>query len=176
VQTFINVSSNNIKYLHLYADIFVNQANTVGISYKAGFRLSDMPLRNLSLTVEYTCNNGKAYASSLPTASYESNLYGLGSYLKENSMEIYTALCWKPIRGLRFDASWLMAKHGEGSTLNSLDYNDREITLATKYEIINNAYVFIEYQRRQVEGEVRYIPKVYFGNTNSLVAGINIGF
>jgi hypothetical protein len=176
VQTFINISSGNIKHLHLYGDVFVNQANTDGISYKAGFRLSDLPVRNLSLTAEYTRNNGKAYASALPTTSYASNQYGLGSYLKENSMEIYAALCWKPIRGLRLDASWLMAKHGEGTTLSSLDYKDQEIAISARYEIINNTYVFIEYQRRQVEGDVLYIPAVYFGTTNSLVTGINIGF
>jgi hypothetical protein len=176
VQTFINVSSRNIKHLHLYGDVFVNQANMDGISYKAGFRLSDLPVRNLFLTAEYTRNNGKAYTSSLPTTSYESNQYGLGSYLKENSMEIYAALCWKPFRGLRFDASWMMAKHGKGTTLSSLDYKDQEIALSARYEIINNTYVFIEYQRRQVEGDAQYVPSVYVGNTNSVVAGINVGF
>jgi len=176
VQTFINISSRNIKHLHLYADLFVNQANAEGISYKAGFRLGDMPVRNLSLTAEYTRNNGKAYHSALPTTSYESNQYGLGSYLGENSMEIYAALCWKPIRGLRLDGSWMLAEHGEGQTLGSLDYKDQEISLSARYEVINNAYVFLEYQRRQVEGDVRYFPALYSGNTNSLLAGINIGF
>jgi hypothetical protein len=176
VQTFINISSRNIKHLHLYADLFVNQANADGISYKAGFRLGDFPLKNLSLTAEYTRNNGETYSSALPTTSYGSNQYGLGSYLSENSMEIYTALCWKPIRGLRFDAYWLLAKHSEGLTLGSLDYRDQEISLASRYEVINNAYVFLEYQNRHVEGDVRYIPSIYFGNTNSLVTGINIGF
>lgn len=176
VQTFINISSRNIKHLHLYADLFVNQANPDGISYKAGFRLGDIPLKNLSLTAEYTRNNGKAYNSALPTTTYESNQYGLGSYLGENSMEIYAALCWKPIRGLRFDGSWLLAKHGEGLTLASLDYKDQEIALSARYEVINNAYVFLEYQRRQLEGDVRYFPALYSGNTNSLVTGINIGF
>jgi len=176
VQTFINISSRNIKHLHLYADVFVNQANVEGISYKIGCRMLDVGLKNLSITAEYTRNNGKAYASALPTTSYESNQYSLGSYLKENSMEIYAALCWKPIRGLRFDASYLFAKHGEGTTLSTLDYKDQEIAVAAKYEVINNAYVFVEYLRRQVEGDVRFIPAVYFGNTNSLLAGINIGF
>ena len=138
--------------------------------------MQDAGLRNFSVTVEYTRNNGKSYASSLPTTSYESNQYGLGSYLRENSMEIYAALCWKPIRGLRFDASYLFAKHGEGTTLSALDYKDQEIAVQAKYEAINNAYVFVQYLRRQVEGDVKYIPAVYFGNTNSLIAGINIGF
>jgi len=176
VQTFINVSTRNIKHLHLYADVFVNQASIEGISYKIGSRISDLLIRNFSLTAEYTRNNGKAYASALPTTSYTSNQYSLGSYLKENSMEIYAALCWKPIRGLRFDASYLFAKHGEGTTLSALDYKDQEISVQAKYEVINNAYVFVEYLRRNVEGDVRYIPAIYFGNTNSLVAGINIGF
>ena len=176
VQTFINISSRNIKHLHLYGDVFGNQANIDGVSYKAGFRLSDLPVRNLSLTTEYTRNNGKAYTSALLTTSYTSNQYGLGSYLNGNSMEIYAALCWKPFRGLRFDASWLMAKHGEGTTLSSLDYKDQEIALSARYEIINNSYVFVEYQSRQVEGDALYVPAVYVGNSNSVVAGINVGF
>jgi hypothetical protein len=176
VHTFLNISSGNIKHLHLYGDVFVNQANTDGISYKAGFRLSDLPLRNLSLTAEYTRNNGEAYSSALSTTSYASNQYELGSYLNENSMEIYAALCWKPVRGLRFDASWLIAEHGQGTSLSSLDYKDKEIALSSRYEIINNAYVFIEYLRRQIEGNVVYIPALYFGNTNNIVTGINIGF
>ncbi len=176
VQTFINVSSRNLKHFHLYADLFVNQASVEGISYKVGCRMQDVGLRNYSVTVEYTRNNGKAYTSALPTTAYLSNQYGLGSYLKENSMEIYAALCWKPIRGLRFDASYLFAKHGEGTTLSALDYKDQEIAVQARYEVINNAYVYVQYLRRQVEGDVRYIPAVYFGNTNSLLAGINIGF
>ena len=176
VQTFLNISSRNIRHLHLYGNLFANQAKMNRLSYKAGFRLSDLPLKNISLTAEFTRNNANTYHSDLPTTSYASNQYELGSYLKDNSMEIYTAVCWQPIRGLRFDASWMLARHGEGNTLRSLDYRDQEIVVAGRYEVINNAYIFLEYQRRQVEGDVRYTPEVYLGKTNSIVAGINIGF
>lgn len=176
VQTFLNISSRNIKHLHLYGNLFVNQMSIDGISYKAGFRLTDFPLRNLSLTAEYTRNNGRSYSSDLSTTTYESNQYGLGSYLKDNSMEIYAALCWKPLRGLRFDASWMIASHGEGTSLKALDYKDQGITLGAKYEVINNAYVYLEYQFQQIEGGVKYFPINYLGKTNSLTAGINIGF
>lgn len=176
VQTFINISSRNIKHLHLYADVFVNQASIEGMSYKVGCRMTDVGLKNVSLTAEYTRNNSRAYASALPTTSYESNQYAMGSYLRENSMEIYAALCWKPVRGLRFDGSYLYAKHGEGTTLSALDYKDTEISVQAKFEVINNAYVFLQYLRRQTEGDIRYVPGIYFGSTNSLIAGINIGF
>ena len=70
----------------------------------------------------------------------------------------------------------MMAKHGEGETLDKLDYMDHEMALSARYEIINNTYIFIEYLNRQVEGDVLYIPAIYFGKTNSLVTGLNIGF
>lgn len=176
VQTFINFSSRNIKYLHIYTSLFFNQMNIEGLSYKIGFRVSDFPLSNLSLTGEYTRNNSKSYLSSIRTVSYESNLYSLGNYLRENSQEFYVALSFKPIRGLHVDATYLLAKHGESENLKLLDFRNQVISAIIKYEVINNAYVFIEYQRRHVEGDVRYTPPVFLGNTNNLIAGINIGF
>jgi len=176
VQTFFNLSSRNIKYLHFYANLFVNQFNFDGLSYKLGFRVSDFPISNLSLTGEYTRNNSKSYASSLRTITYESNRYGLGHYLRENSQEFYITLSFKPIRGLHLDASYLLAKHSRGEDLKSLDFRNQVISATVKYEVINNAYVFIEYQRRQIEGDIRYTPQLFLGNTNNLVAGINIGF
>jgi len=176
VQTFLNISSRNVKHLHLYGTLFVNQANLQGISYKLGFRVSGFPLSNLSLTGEYTRNNSNAYYSSVPTTTYESNRYPLGNYLRSNSQEFYVALSFKPIRGLRADASYLLARHGEGKDLKSLDFRNQVISAAVRYEVINNAYVFVEYQRRSVEGDVLYTPSVFLGNTNNLVAGINIGF
>jgi len=176
VQTFLHISSRNIKYLHLYFNVFVNQLNFEGLSYKVGFRVSDFPLTNLSVTGEYTRNNSKSYVSAIHTTTYESNRYGLGHSLRENSQEFYVALSFKPIRGLHVDASYILAKHGQGENLRLLDFRNQVISATVKYEVINNAYVFIEYQWRQVEGDVRYTPPVFLGNTNNLVSGINIGF
>ncbi len=176
VQTFINISSRNIKFLHLYTSLFINQLNWEGLSCKVGFRVSDFPISNLSLTGEYTRNNSKSYISSIRTTTYESNYYPLGNYLREKSQEFYVALSFKPIRGLHVNASYLLAEHGQGENLKLLDYRNQIISANIKYEVINNAYVFIEYQRRQVEGDVKYTPPVFLGNTNNLIAGINIGF
>jgi len=176
VQTFINVSSRNIKHLHLFASLFINQSTIDGLSYKVGFKVSDFPVSNLLLTGEYTRNNSKSYNSSLRTTTYESNRYALGHYLRENSQEFYVALSFKPIRGLHADVSYLLAEHGQGENLKSLDFRNQVISITLKYEVINNAYVFMEYQRRQVEGDIRYTPPLFLGNTNNLAAGINIGF
>jgi len=177
VQTFINISSRNIKHLHLYGNTSVNQANLDGISYKVGFGLSDLPLRNLSFSGEFTRNNSKAYYSALSTTTYQSNQYLMGSYLGSNSIELYGAVSWKPIRGLHFDASYTYAKHaGPGSTLSAYDFKDMMLSISSRYEIINNTYVFLEYQNRHVQGDVMYIPAFYFGNTSSVLAWMNIGF
>jgi hypothetical protein len=85
-------------------------------------------------------------------------------------------LSLKPVRGLLFSASYKDALHGEGSDLSDTDYQNRMISASASYEIINNAYVYLEYQRNQVTGDVKYTPSLFLGNTNNLVAGINIGF
>jgi hypothetical protein len=176
VQTFLNVSSRNIRHLHLYANLFLNQYTPTGLSWKAGFRLSGFPLQNLSLTGEYTQNNGTAYASGLTTTTYESNRYNMGHYLRSDAAEIFVALSFKPIRGLNVDASYLYATHGDETELNSPDYTNQAISATVRYEVIGNAYVFVTYQRRQTTGDVKYTPEIYQGQTNNLVTGINIGF
>ncbi len=176
VQTFLNISSRNIKHLHIYADLFVNRFSLKAISYKAGFSLSDFPLNNLSLSAEYTRNNSEAYASGLSTTTFASNRYNLGHYLEENSQEFFVALSFKPLRGLNVDASWMLAQHGEGINLKSLDYWNQELCASVKYEVINNAYVYLEYRKSWTAGNVKYNPSIYQGNTNNLITGINIGF
>jgi hypothetical protein len=176
VQTFINLSSRNIRHLHLYGNIFINHPDKSGTGYKLGFRVSDWLLQNVSVTTEFTRNMANAYGSELPTTSFKSNNYLFGSYLTGNARELFVSLNWKPFRGMDLDASCVLAEHGEGTSLTTLDYRDRAIILSASYEIINNAYVSLKFQHRQVSGDAKYYPALYKGTTDGFEAGVNIGF
>ena len=105
-QMFITLSSRNIKHLHLYASFFIDEFNTKRlsndehnlISYKAGFNVSNWPLKNLSYGFEYTRTNTLNYKHSIQAITWASNSYNLGHYLGDNSQQFYAYIAYKPIR------------------------------------------------------------------------------
>ena len=196
-QLFLNVSSRQIRHLHLYGSLFLdgfswNVLKEKGrhnyLSWKAGFRVSDWPFSNISLTAEYTRTNPMTYKSPVSTLTFASNKYNLGSYLQDNSQEIYVEVGYRPLRGLIAEISYLYAERGEDASfegvqdpysvplLQGLTWKEMAVGVSVRYEIINNAFVFVEYFYRQNSGDVKYTPPMFVGNTNTLVAGFNIGF
>ena len=122
-QLFLNISSRNIKHLHLYSSIYVdeikfarfksNNPQNNPISYKIGANVTNFPIDNLFLTTEYTRSNIINYKHSIPTLTWASNDYNLGHYLGDNSQEIYLAARYKPIQGLDLTFSYTDASHGK---------------------------------------------------------------
>ena len=120
---FFNISSRNIKHLHLYTSVFIDEFNFKRlkpdnkesnlISYKIGANLTNFPVQNLSLIGEFTNTNILNYKHSISTLTWTSNAYNMGHYLGDNSQEIYLALRYKPIRGLDFSLSFVDAKKGK---------------------------------------------------------------
>ena len=184
-QLFLNISSRQIKHLHLYASIFLDQTEHNRMSWKAGFRVSDLLIHNVSLTAEYTLNQPTVYKYSEPTLTFASNDYGLGSYLLDNSQEVFAEVDYIPIRGLSVGVSYLFAERGEDAPyqednsvplLKNLTWNEQGAGVSVRYEFLNNAYVFMDYMYRQIGGEVQYTPELFRGYTNTLTVGFNIGF
>ena len=122
-QVFLNFSSRNIKHVHLYGSVYVDEVSfprfkssnpqNNPISYKVGTNITNFPLKNLFLTGEFTNSNIINYKHSIPTLTWTSNSYNLGHYLGDNSQEIYLAMRYKPIRGLDLTLSYTDAKHGK---------------------------------------------------------------
>ena len=122
-QAFINISSRNIKHLHLFGSVFVDEFSVARlkksnleanpISYKMGANLSNFPIQNLSVIGEFTRTNIINYKHSIPTLTWASNSYNMGHYLGDNSQEFYLAFRYKPIRGLDVTLSFMDAKHGK---------------------------------------------------------------
>lgn len=165
-QVFFNISSRNIKHLHLYTSIYIDefsykritnsQANPV--SYKAGFRLSNFPLQNLSLTGEYTRNQILTYKHSISSLDYTSNGYWLGSYLGDNAQEFYVALQYRPLSRLQMKLSYTYAEKGNDyqyireyvdeiltqKFLKDVVWKNNTLSFKTTYELFRNAYATVQ--------------------------------
>jgi len=207
-QMFLDISSRNIRHLHLYFSFFVDEFS-IGrvtnskehnfLSYKGGFRLSNWPLKDLSLTTELTYTLPMTYQHRISTTTFESNSYNLGHYMRDNSMDFYMVVTYKPIRGLRIDLSYNYAKHGnnyiygeytppdEAPILKDITWQKSIIGLKGKYEFINNAYVFLGVFISDIKGHdvdgitaeeylMMFSPEMYWGNTTTVNLGFNIGF
>jgi hypothetical protein len=181
-QVYFNISSRNIKHLHLYTSIYADEisfnrfspsvAQKNPISYKVGANLSNLPIQNLSVTGEFTRSAIITYKHSVPALTWASNGYNLGHYLGDNSQEIYLALAYKPIRGLDLSLSYIDAKHGNEFNylrreadgvdatkiflaqplLGETSWSNQTIGFNARYEIINNAYAFITVENSNIRG------------------------
>ena len=187
-QFFFNISSRQIRHLHLYVSVFIDDLGSKKfsdsttfncISYKAGFRASNLLKSNLTFTAEYTRTTPHKYTDPVSTLSFESNKYNLGNYLKDNSQEVFISLGYRPLRGLMLDLSWNWAEHGgtkDKKTLETVVWSYNDIKMEVSYEFINNTYVNIAYQNLTITGDPKLSPLIFQGHQNIISGGINIGF
>ncbi len=198
-QMYLDVSSRNIRNLHLYGTWFVDEVNTSNLfkeekhsnyfSFKLGGRLSNTPVRNLSLTGEWTRAHANVFRHYVSTLTYESNRYNLGHYLTDNAREYYVALAYRPLRGLDLRLSFLFAQKGPDYTelgsdrqglpfLESVEWENRTLALNARYQVINDAYVFASWRYSNIQGDEldRYTHPLFHGKTHTFSAGLNFGF
>ena len=208
-QMFFDISSRQIKHLHLYVTLFIDEfkmdriSNDTAhnfLSWKLGFRLSDFPLKNVSLTTEYTRTNPGTYQHNISTTTFASNDYTLGHYMRSNSDEIYISLGYKPIRGLHLKASFMIARHGNDDDyydvkdkiinlpfMKKVTWDNKTYQISARYEFINNAYVFAQLIMSDINGYnvdgktgqdylTKFGPELFWGKKTSVSFGFNIGF
>jgi hypothetical protein len=187
-QLFFSLGSRQIRHVHLYTTLFFDGWRSGkgwhnygfnGFSTKAGCKVSNLPFRDFSFTGEYTWSNQNVYLCNVATLRYESNEYGLGHYLGNNSRELFLEAVYKPIRGLHFNVSYLLGRHGADQVNGKLEdilWKSQVLTAGVNYEFISNANVFVQYQYSDTRGDTKNTPELFMGITNNLVTGFNIGF
>ena len=204
-QMFLDISSRNIKKLHLYGTLYIDELKFDRITdpnthnfwaTKLGAKTTNLGLQNVSLTVEYSMSMPITYEHRVPTLTFASNYYNLGYYLRDNSQEIYAAIEFKPVRGLHVKGSYALAQHGpdyaydlnddegdfvdEHPFMERVTWQNQTISLGARYEFINNAYIFAEYILSDITGDEEqvnyYTPEFFRGKQNTISAGFNIGF
>ena len=195
-QTFIDISSRNIKHLHLYAALFIDELSVARFtkkdewnffSWKTGFRLSNFPVQNLSLTTEFTYSYPLSYQHYVPTLTFETQNFNLGHYMRDNSREWYIALDYRPVRTMNVGLYFTDAIRGPDYTelgtprvgnppLAKVEWQNTVFGLRSSYQLINDLYIWLNYTISSITGDNRWSPQYFYGNKNTLNAGITYGF
>jgi len=199
-QMFFDVSSRQIKHLHLYGTFFIDEFKKSRIytseehnfwSMKLGAKESDLVAKNLSVTFEYTMTMPITYQHYVPTLTFASNYFNFGNYLRDNSREFYVAAEYKPVRGLHILAAYTLAQHGDDFNyaepdptftpyMQNITWQKNEVSIGARWEFISNSYIYLRYIYSDITGNEEQVKKytpVYFrGEHNTLSVGFNLGF
>jgi hypothetical protein len=200
-QMFFDVSSRNIKGIHLYAAVFIDETSfsrffnkethSNFISTKLGIQKSNLFNKNITITAEYTRTNPITYKHFVNSTTYESNGYTLGHHLKDNAQELAFQIQYKPIAKLRIELSYVLAEKGNtyqylGTDktvwglpfLDEVRWKSSSLELACNFEVFNDVLLFVNYQHRKVSGADKsiYTYNYFQGETNTISSGLNIGF
>ncbi len=207
-QMFFDLSLRMINHLHLYTTIFIDEFSVTRIkdpdrlnfvSIKGGTRLSNWPVRNVSITAEYFRSNPVVYKHRVPTTTFETNKFNLGHYLRDNSDEIYGAIDVRPFRGVLLRGDITYARHGNeydyttGSNadlypfMKDVTWKNITISFTSRWEFIHDSWLYLNVSKSSIKGyDVDgktaqhyldlYTPKSFQGDNLIVTAGLNIGF
>lgn len=203
-QMYVDVSSRQLHKLHLYSTLYVDEIafgrmweedeHSNFLSFKKGFRYSNMFNTNVSVIVEHTRTNAIVYRHFVNTTTFASNGYGLGHYLGDNSEELYLALVYKPIPKLYTRLEYTKAQKGEeyiytgtngtGLGLPHLDgigWSMKQWQLQVSYEVINDGLLQLKVANTRSTHDATLLPKnptpLNFSNDGlSISLGASFGF
>jgi hypothetical protein len=126
---FINFSSRQIRYLHVYFSAFIDEFSISRIndqnrnnftSLKGGVSTSGFPIKNLSLYAEITRTKPNTFEHYIETTTYASNKYNLGHYLRSNAVDYYFSVNYLLPKSIKIKAAYNYAYHGNDY---EYDYN-----------------------------------------------------
>ncbi len=173
---YINVSSRQIRHLHLYATYFVDEFSIRRVTdperhnftgFKGGFSLTDWPLRNVFVGAEYTFTNPITYLHDQATTQFRSNRYNLGHYLEDNAEEFFAQIRIYPGSTFRLGASWTYARKGnhyeyirgrrdpridQMPVLEDITWTKNQLALDATVFPLPNLRVFARYTLSDVQG------------------------
>jgi len=198
-QLFFTLSSRNIRGLHLYSALFIDEVQ-VGrifdsqehnpVSVKAGMSIQNIP--DVMITAEYLWSNVIVYKHNLPVTTFESNQYNLGHYLEDNAREIWTGIKYSPVRAASILAYFCISEKGPDHTLigttprttitplEPIIWRSKKIGISGRILLLNNLYLRAGYEWRDVTGESSALElwssSFFTGKTSTWSFGLNYGF
>ena len=195
-QMFIDISSNNIRHLHLYGTLFIDELSTARFttpdynffSWKGGFRAGNFSFTpDIWLTAECTFTYPLTFQHNVPVTTFENQGYNLGHWLRDNSRSWYLALDYRPIRAmtLRFWHEWSERGTDYQSVggprvglpyLGTIEWKNVVTGFEASYLITGGVQVRASVTRRTVSGNQFWYPSHLFGTTTTLSGGLVWGF
>ena len=195
-QLFLNVNYRPVNHLTMYSSIFIDDLKMSvlfkkgqhnEICTKAGFLLAGWPWKNISLAGEYTRSNPLTYQHYVTPTDYYSSGYCLGSYLRDNSDELFFRLVFRPAYRLRLSAEYQVIRHGQDYThikwlnnyllpfLGQITYKASQVQLNGSYMVFPRLTLNGGLSARFSQGDVKYAPSIFQGKTYSVFLGFRVG-
>ncbi len=166
---FAASSKGQIKNTHLYGTLFIDEITISGLfdSYKQrnqlgftfGGSVTDLPIENLTATIEYTKIYPFVYRHYIQTKDYQSAGYSLGHWMGHNADLVYGALNYRIMLGLQATIfGQYIRKGGDGnvqqqyniqpqpSFLFGLRKNYSYFGAEIKYEYTHELFAKLNYQ------------------------------
>jgi len=168
-QFFFSVSSKgHIKNTHLYGTLLIDELTLNGlfkseeqrnqIGFTLGSSITDLPIDNLTLKLEYTKIYPYVYQHYISTTTYESASYVLGHWMNNNADQVFASLKYRIIRGLEALVWTRYIRQGERADptkqfdqpqppfLSGLRTNYTYLGARVKYELLHDLFGKVEYQ------------------------------
>jgi hypothetical protein len=168
-QFFFTVSSKgHIKNTHLYGTLLIDELTLNGlwksedqrnqIGFTLGGSLTDLPIENLTLKLEYTKIYPYVYQHYISTTTYESSSYVLGHWMNNNADQVFGSLNYRFARGLEALIWGRFIRQGERADVSKqfdqpqppflfgLRTNYTYLGAQVKYEILHDLFVRASYQ------------------------------
>jgi len=168
-QFFASVSSKgHIKNTHLYGTLIIDELSLSGLTnpetqkYQIGFTLgssvTDLPINNLTLKLEYTKIYPYTYQHYINTTTFESASYVMGHWMNNNADQVFGSLKYRFIRGLEAEIWARYIRQGERADeskqfelpqppfLFGLRTNYTYLGAQVKFEILHELFARARYQ------------------------------
>jgi len=168
-QFFFNLSSKgHIKNTHLYGTLLIDEFTINGafdpetqrnqIGFTLGGSVTDLPLDNLTLKLEYSKIYPYVYQHYINTTTYESASYVIGHWMDNNADQVFASAKYRFIRGLEALLWARYIRQGERPDptgqfeqpqppfLSGLRTNYTYLGAQVKYEIMHELFVRARFQ------------------------------
>lgn len=195
-QMFLDISSRQIKDLHLYGTMFIDELSVSRISeseklnffsYKAGAKIFNVSSFYFSFNIEYTCTFPLVFQHYVPTLTFETNQFNLGHYLKDNSREWYFAMEYRPVRASLIKLWFSDAVRGPDYTelggdrlgnplIETIEWRNTSYGLSASYQLINDIYLSSSITQSDISGNEDWSSPFFFGNKTTFNIGATVGF
>lgn len=196
-QMFFDISSRLLRNTHMYFTLFLDELGLTRMfdpqkhsnfySLKAGTRVSNFPVKNLSVTAEYTRTNPQTYEHIIATTNFESNRYNLGHYLGENAQETYLSLAYRPFKNAKVEVSYTHAQKGPSTNteesrwglifMESIDWEMTKISATLSLQVLHDSYLYFGVDHSSYSGNVqKFTPPILLNNPVTVSFGGNFGF
>jgi hypothetical protein len=175
-QFFFGVSSkNHLKNTHLYTTLFIDEITLSGLfnsedqrnqlGFTLGGSVTDLPINNLTLTMEFTKIFPFVYSHFILTQTYQSGSYPLGHWMGANADLFYASLNYRILRGLQVKVWGQYIRKGEAGTLIQqysqpqppflfgLRNNFSYFGFSASYEFIHELFAKLDFQQTKIEAQ-----------------------